>query len=281
MGALWSQVFYCASHNWLYGEYYDYGWYVPPLAVWFFYQKWRGWETVARAPATGWVFAAGLVLLTVALAGLRTLGRADPAWTLPQWAQAGVACLITGFIVWKRAGKSAIPGLVPVLLFALTAVRLPTAIETALVDGLTHGVLEASGWIFRLFGQPVTVLGNQLELMGEVVEVTEGCSGIRSIQSFLMVSLFLGEWMALKVPPRVVMVGIGLLTAWVTNVARATFLAWFRFDEGQGAFDRVHDTAGMAAYIIGAGVMIWVSARMDSERTSGRIVRQQVENAAV
>ena len=274
MAALWVQLFYSASYNWQYGEYYDYGWYVPPLAVWFFYRKWSGWETLSRPPPPEWVFAGWLVVLALALAGLRTLGHADPAWTLPQWGQAGIACLITGFIVLRRAGKSALPGLVPVLLFALTAVRLPTEIETALVDGLTHGVLEASGWIFRLFGRPVTVLGNQLEMMGEVVEVTEGCSGIRSIQSFLMVSLFLGEWMALKVLPRVAMVGVGLITAWLTNVARATFLAWFRFDEGQSAFDRFHDTAGMAAYLVGAGVMIWVSARMDSERGTGRVVRK-------
>jgi exosortase len=281
MVALWAQVFYCASYNWLHGEYYDYGWYVPPLALWFFYRKWSDWKIVGAPPATGWFFAGGLVLLALVLAGLRTMGHADPAWTLPQWGQAGIACMVTGFIVWKRAGKTALPGLTGVLLFTLTAVRLPTKIETALVDGLTHGVLEASSWLFNLFGRPIMVLGNQLEWMGEVVEVTEGCSGIRSIQSFLMVSLFLGEWMSLKFRPRVAMIGIGLITAWVTNVARATFLAWIRFGEGQGAFERFHDTAGGAAYVIGAGVMIWVSARMDSDRKNGRVVRQIVASPSV
>ena len=276
MVALWAQVFYCASYNWLYGEYYDYGWYVPPLAVWFFYRKWSGWETGSRPPSTGWVFVAGLILLAGALAGLRTLGHADPAWTLPQWGQAGIACLITGFIVCKRAGKPALACLIPVLLFALTAVRLPDKIEKALVDGLTQGVLEASSWIFRLLGKPVMVLGNQLELMGQVVEVTEGCSGIRSAQSFLMASLCFGEWLGLSAKARVGIVATGFLTAWVMNVARACTLAEIRFNQGESTFEKVHDPVGMATFIVGTGILLWASVLMDSKRKMGRLVRQRV-----
>ncbi len=276
--AMWTQLFYSASYGWLYGQYYDYGWYVPPLAVWFFYQKWRGWATVPRPSLPRWVLIGGLLVLGLALASMRTLLRADPAWTTPLWGQAGIVCAATLLIVWRMAGKAAVFGLIPVLLFALTAVRLQGTVERFLVNGLTLGVLDASGFIFRLFGRPVMVVGNQLELMGELVEVTEGCSGVRSIQSFLMVALFLGEWMGLKILPRLAMIGIGLITAWGTNVMRATFLAWIRFDQGQSAFDRYHDTAGMVAYLIGAGVMIWVSAHMDSERKSGRLVRRHPES---
>ena len=278
MVALWAQVFYCASYNWLYGEYYDYGWYVAPLAVWFFYRKWCSWGNGRSAPATGWPFIAGMILLTGALAGLRTLGHADPAWTLPQWGQAGIACVITGFIVWKRAGKSAVLTLIPVLLFALTAVRLPDLIEKAVVDGLTHGVLDASSWVFRLLGRPVMVLGNQLELMGEVVEVTEGCSGIRSAQSFLMASLCFGEWLGLSAKSRVGLVVTGFLTAWVMNVARACTLAEIRFNRGELAFEKAHDPVGMATFIVGTGILLWASVLMDSKRKMGRIVRQQVES---
>lgn len=276
MVALWAQVFYCASYNWLHGEYYDYGWYVPPLAVWFFYRKWSGWKIVGDPPATGWVFAGGLVLLALVLAGLRTMGHADPAWTLPQWGQAGIAFVVTGFIVWKRAGRAALPGLMGVLLFTLTAVRLPHKIETALVDGLTHGVLDASSWIFGMLGRPISVLGNQLELMGEVVEVTEGCSGIRSAQSFLMASLCFGEWLGLSAKSRVILVATGFLTAWVMNVARACVLAEIRFNHGEAAFEKAHDAVGMAAFVVGTGILLWLSVLMDSKRKSGQVVRKTV-----
>lgn len=281
MVALWAQVFYCATYNWLHGEYYDYGWYVAPLAVWFFYRKWSGWKIVGDPPATGWIFAGGLVVLTLALAGLRTMGHADPAWTLPQWGQAGIACLVTGFIVWKRAGRAALPGLIGVLSFTLTAVRLPDKIERALVDGLTHGVLEASSWIFGMLGRPIMVVGNQLELMGEVVEVTEGCSGIRSAQSFLMASLCFGEWLGLSAKSRVMLVATGFLTAWVMNVARACTLAEIRFNQGEGAFDKAHDAVGMAAFVVGTGILLGTAVMMDSQRKMGRVVRQQVAATSV
>lgn len=281
MAALWAQLFYHASYSWLYGEYYDYGWYVPPLAVWFFYRKWRGWKTVSRRPLPRWGIAGGLVALGLALAVLRTLGRADPSWTLPLWGLTGIVCMITVFAVWRMAGKSAIPGLIPVLLFALTAVRMPSSIEPLLVNGLTQGVLDSSSQVFQWLGRPVTVMGNQLELMGQVVEVTEGCSGIRSAQSFLMASLCFGEWLGLNAISRILLVGIGFLTAWVMNVARACMLAEIRFNQGESAFEKAHDPVGMAAFLVGTGILLWVSVAMDSKRKSGRVVRKIVETARV
>ena len=82
---LWAQLFYSASYAWLHGEYYDYGWYVPPLAVWFFYRRWRGWPLAVRRPLPGWLVAGGLVVLGLALAPMRTLLRTDPSWTTPMW----------------------------------------------------------------------------------------------------------------------------------------------------------------------------------------------------
>lgn len=281
IAALWAQVFYGASYGWIHALYYDYGWYVPPLAIWFFYRKWRGWETVRRPRLSGWMIAAGMLLLTAVLTFTRTLLRVDQGWPSPLWIQSGVACAVTLAVVWRMAGKAAVPGVVPVLIFALTAVRLPTAIETPLVNGLTHGVLDASSWIFRMTGSPVMVLGNQLELMGQVVEVSEGCSGIRSSQSFLMASLCFGEWLGLGARPRVLMVAIALATAWVTNVARACVLAQIRFTQGEPAFERAHDSVGMAAFVVGTGILLWVAVRIDGKRKNRRVVRQQVEIRSV
>ena len=279
MTALWAQVFYGASYGWLHALYYDYGWYVPPLAAWFFYRKWCGWTTVSRPPLSAWMIAAGLFMLATSLSLTRILLHVDPGWPGPLWVQTGIVSGITSFVVWRMAGKSAVPGIIPVLLFAMTAVRLPTAVETLLVEGLTHGVLDASAWTFRLFGHPVMVVGNQLELMGTVVEVTEGCSGIRSAQCFLMASLCFGEWLGLCGKARVMMVAIALAAAWAMNVARACTLAEIRFNLGESAFDRAHDPVGMAAFVTGTGLLLWVALLMDGKRKSGRmVVRQNVES---
>ena len=39
--ALWALVFMVSSQAWRYGDYYDYGWYVPPLALLIFLRRWR------------------------------------------------------------------------------------------------------------------------------------------------------------------------------------------------------------------------------------------------
>lgn len=273
---LWAQLFYSASYAWLHGEYYDYGWYVPPLAFWFFYRRWRDWSLVARRPLPFWAVMAGLVALALTLAPMRTLLRTDPSWTTPMWGQALIVCTASFLIVWRMAGRKALVGLVPVVLFALTAVPMLGAIEQMLVDTLTSRVLEASSWIFGLLGRPVTVLGSNLEMAGQVVEVSEGCSGIRSTQSLLMASLCIGEWLFLSTGARVALVGAGLLAAWVTNVARAFMLAQIRFDQGQSAFDKAHDLAGMVAFVIGTIILLGVALAMDSKRKGTRTVRKQV-----
>lgn len=281
LGVLWTLLFYSASYSWQHGQYYDYGWYVPPVAIWFFYRKRRHWDIQVRAPLPLWLLATGLIFLSLPLAATRTLLRTDPSWATPLWGLAVTVCGITLLVVWRLAGKVAIPGLIPVILFALTAVPLPGPVELYLVKWLTEAVLVTCTWVFAALGQTISMNGNQLELAGQVVGVTEGCSGIRSTQSFLMVSLFLGEWMRLRVLARVGMVAIALATAYATNVGRASFLAWTRFEHGQEVFDRVHDTAGSIAYVIGAAVMIWVSTRMNADTPSGRkLKRTQVGKSA-
>ncbi len=276
MAALWAQVFYCASYGWLHALYYDYGWYVPPLAIWFFYRKWRGWKTVARAPLPSWVIVGGILFLTAAMAALRIMGRTDPGWPWPGWGQAIITCAITGYIVWKQAGKRALFQLVPVLLFALTAVRLPGRVEKVLVDTMTNGVLETSSWVFKILGLGVSVVGNQLEIGGKIVEVTEGCSGIRSAQSFLMASLCFGEWLGLGTKWRICLVVGALFTAWVMNVARACLLADIRFKQGEFAFERAHDPVGLAAFMIGTGVILWMAVLLGGNRNGFKVVRHNV-----
>ena len=278
--ALWAQMFYSASYAWLHGEYYDYGWYVPPLAVWFFYRRWRSWPLVPRQPLPVWAVASGLVTLALTLAPLRTLLQTDPSWTTPMWGQALIVCAASFLIVWRMAGKKALLGLVPVVLFALTAVPMLGSLERMLVDALTHRVLEASSWVFGLLGRPVTVLGSNLEMGGQVVEVSEGCSGIRSTQSLLMASLCIGEWLMLKAGARFALVAVGLLAAWLTNVARASMLAQIRFDHGLAAFDKAHDLAGMVAFVVGTIILLGAALAMDSKRKGTRVVRKQVSASA-
>ncbi len=281
VAVLWAQLFFTASYAWSHGTYYDYGWYVPPLAVMFFARQFIGWEELGNPFPKAWITATGLLLLFPLLTALRIMEYVDGSWTLPLWIHAAVTSAITLALIHRAAGAASARRMIPVIIFALTAVQLPNVVEVLLVEKLTHSVIAASGWTMAMFGFPVTVVGSQLELGGAMVHVTEGCSGIRSAQSFLMASLFFGEWMRLPHARRWMMVGAGFATAWVLNVCRACALSLIRFEGGQQAFERAHDGVGVAAFFAGAAILLWVSAKLgshggpDTRTRPGRIVERR------
>jgi exosortase len=278
VAALWLQLFAAASYGWLHGEYYAYGWYVPPLMAWFFLRHWRTCVAASRPGImAAAVLSTGLVLV---LAALRVIERVDMRWTMPLWIHAAVVTTVTHWLVARAAGGSLSRSLAPVTAFGLSAIPLPSSIEQVLVRSLTDGVLHVSALLFNLAGRPVQVVGDRLQSLGEVVQVTDGCSGIRSLQSFLMAALFFGEWMNLTVGRRCLMLGVAAAAALLVNVGRTITLAWFRFEHGKTGFQQTHDWVGFAAFLAGAAVMLAVSARLGEPRqTNRRTVRRTIKPA--
>jgi exosortase len=254
--ALWLHLFWSVSPIWRNGEYYQYGWYVPVLALWFFLRRWReARDEPWREVPVGWVAAVALGLLPFLMA-VRAVGYFDADWRLPLLAQAAVVVAVThALIAWARGAKVSW-ALAPVTLFALSAVPYPWQIEQAMIRRLTGTVISLAGEWFNLFGRPVEVVGETLESMGTVVEVTEGCSGIRSMQNLVMASLFFGELFRLGWLWRVALLGVGVLAAVLVNAGRAMVLAAIRFDHGSEAFDAAHDTVGFAAFGVSAVILL-------------------------
>jgi exosortase len=281
LAAIWAQLFYTASYGWLYGNYYSYGWYVPPLAALFFGRLFLRWDSVSQPiPLHPGTFVALLAFGCIA-AGVRALQIVDPNWTMPLWIHTFTVVAITIFIVYRAAGARALMRMIPVILFALTAIQLPMLIERTMVNSLTKGVVGTSVFILNLFGQQASAMGSQLDLKGQVVHVTEGCSGVKSAQSFLMASLFFGEWMELRLKQRLLMVLYGFATAWVLNIARACALAIIRADKGASAFTAAHDPLGIVAFVIGSLLLLLISSYLAKQSVKRLKVRKLVKSAAV
>lgn len=277
VAALWVQLYFACSYAWRYGEYYSYGWYVPPLVLVFFIRLRHLWKDARPIPLSPMMTVTGLTLLISVLTVLRVLNRVDPRWTLPIWIQASVVIFVTVVALHRTGGSGIIRRFIPVIAFACSAIPLPSMLEKLLVSSLTDSVIAASVRLLAAIGQPVQAIGDQIGRMGEVVHVTEGCSGIKSAQSFLMAALFFGEWMALKTSSRWLMILAGLATAWALNVTRASSLAWIRFEKGEAAFERAHDLAGLAAFVAGSAILLTVSRLLDSEKRGRRLIRRSVE----
>ncbi len=83
-----------------------------------------------------------------------------------------------------------------------------------------------------------------------VVGVNEACSGVRSLQTALMIGLLFGELKRLTVWCRIALVAAAAGIAFVANCGGQLFLVWIATQRGVSAVDRWHDTAGYA--ILGA-----------------------------
>ena len=80
------------------------------------------------------------------------------------------------------------------LLFFLVSVPWPTLIEYPLIQTLTRMDVSATCDLVGWFGIPAVPHGNVIEVATGMVGIDEACSGIRSFQASLMISLFLGEY---------------------------------------------------------------------------------------
>jgi len=101
--------------------------------------------------------------------------------------------------------------------------------------------------------------GSALMMGDEVLEVNEGCTGIRSFQTSLMLSLFLGEFLFLGLFSRIVTIILGIVLAGALNVVRTVTLTKIYFDFGPESFDRFHDLVGYIAFVFSAAGLFGVA----------------------
>lgn len=224
------------------------------------------------------VVVLNLIAIGSSLFLLRVIERVDPRWTLPIWLHAALVVLVTLTAISALAGQKGCLRAIPVIAFGCTAIPLPTLLESFIVSNFTDSVVYASSVLLQSAGMQVQTLGDRLAVMNQVVQVTEGCSGVRSAQSFLMSSLFLGELMRLQVLKRVTLIAIGLMVAWALNVIRASTLAAIQVRKGREAFDQAHDHAGLIAYIAGLLILLTL-AILISNVERGKVMRREVGSA--
>jgi exosortase len=254
---LWLQLFYGCSTLWTQSEYYGYGWYVPLIAAFFFYRRWKdsdfGESEARRVPS--WLFPLLALFLLPLLLPIRTIGNFDPTWRVPILIQAMAVVFVTHGLLGATFGWKKSLIIVPVTIYALSSVPYPFQFENWMIRKMTGWVITFTVEVFGWMGRPVTAVGERLECAGTVVEVSEGCSGIRSFQSLLNASLFFGELFWLGIWKRGFLLISGLLFATIVNAGRAVYLASIRFDDGAVAFDEAHDFVGYMAFCIAAALL--------------------------
>ncbi|MBC7821173.1 MAG: exosortase/archaeosortase family protein [Planctomycetaceae bacterium] len=260
--ALWLMACWGLSGHWASNPQYEYGWFVPALSLFAGYKRWQTRPTPGPPAHIGlWVAGIGCALLLPSWLFLQP----NPDWPLFNWLfVAQVVATIMGAIAAVGGWKWVEYFFFPVALI-FTAVPWPDQIESPLMQTLMRTAAASAVVGLDLFGVTALQHGNLLEVAGGVVGVDEACSGIRSLQGSLMAAIFLGELFRFGFSRRLLLIGVSLGTAFLTNILRVGFLAWSAVASGVAGVDRWHDPAGTTILLVCVVVILGVALLLDKK----------------
>jgi exosortase len=254
--AVWCPVIRILWNDWRVDPQYGYGVIVPLLAFGLFFKRWedRPSPGATHSEKSGVVIVISL-LLTGLIAFLIPMAEANPDWrplgVLASCSAVGITLSLTflmGGVGWVR--HFFMP-----CLFMLIAVPWPRNMEQSVMGGLMSWNTMTTMEILHWAGCEAMSQGNLIILPSGVLGIEEACSGIRSLQSGLMVALFFGEVFRLGIPRRILLLFIALLRAVIGNILRNAVLAMLASAKGLGSVTAWHDAAGIIVLLATIGVV--------------------------
>src|ERR1039458_7905528 len=203
------------------------------------------------------------VLLFALLAFLylptRLIEAEIPEWRPIQWLLGIEVIGLTLCAIDLGKGRGWLRQLAFPILFFFVAIPWPSPIEAPIIQTLTRLsasiTIEALGWL----GVPAMAHGNVIEVATGMVGIDEACSGIRSFQSSIMISLFFGEFYALSRSRRWLLVPAGFVFSMAFNVCRMALLTLIAAKKGIPAISQYHDPTGVTI-AIACTVALWGAA---------------------
>jgi exosortase len=267
LGWLWLLLINHLRIEWTLNPQYGYGWAVPFLCLYLIWKKFPNFQPPAapfsQPPAAGSYYL--LILLALLYAPTHLIEEANPEWRLVSWALAIDVVGFTLLLIYFSLGLTWLKRLAFPIAYFLVAVPWPTIVEGPVIQGLTRAdagaTVELMGWL----GIPALAHGNVIEVATGEVGIDEACSGIRSFQATLMISLFLGESYQLTFPRRLILVFGGFALSFLFNLARMSVLVWVAAHHGIAAIAQWHDPTGvtilLACFFALWGLGIWLARR--------------------
>ena len=248
-GLFWFELVNQLKAEWWLNPQYNYGLIVPFLALYLLWKRWRNRPVPAVAAATA--LPISLILFCGALfLPIRFVAEANPDWRLLSWVLALVVATISLSFVYLSGGRAWLRHFAFPILFFLVAVPWPVRIEQVVIQDLMRIVTAINVTFLQLAGVPALQHGNVIEVGTGFIGIEEACSGVRSIQATLMVSLFLGELYSFNAFRRVLLIVVGALLAFICNVVRTGLLVWAGTTKGPKAIEAWHDPAGLTILVV-------------------------------
>jgi exosortase len=259
--ALWYLLIAALSQSWAAMPEYSFGWFVPVASAYLFLIRWKSLPPadVPRSRAARWIFwVAGFALLPTWV-----MGQANPDWRLIGWGLTVETVALSLCAIYFVGGTSWLRHFGFSVCLILTAVPWPGDLEESVVHALTQASTVVTVAALNLFQINAVQHGNLVELKTGLVGIDEACSGIRSLQAALMMSLFLGELYRTSVRRRCGLVVCAVVIAFLCNAVRTFLLTAVASKQGFEAIAIWHDPLGYAI-VTACFLCIWGIARVIS-----------------
>jgi len=258
LGYLWFRLIDNLRLEWLTNPQYSYGLVVPLLVIGLLLRRWQHAQGFILVPAAEnlWPNALFCGLLALLYLPTRLIEEATPEWRPIQWLLAIEIVGLTLYAIYLSGGKGWLRQAAFPVAFFLVAVPWPSLVEAPIIQGLTRMnaglVVEVLGFL----NVPAVRHGNLIEVGTGMVGINDACSGIRSFQSSLMISLFLGEYYLFGWRRRLLLIPVGFALAMILNLCRTSLLTWIAAKKGVAAVAEYHDEAGLTILLV-CTALLW------------------------
>lgn len=240
----WFPIVHHLRGEWSYNPQYSYGWSVPFLVLFLLWRRWLTRPAPDNCETRFWP----VLVITASILGIspmRFLSEANPDWRLLSWGGALLAVAASLAAVYSLGGKAWLRHFAFPFLFFLVAVPWPMQIEQSIIQNLMQAVTALNVFGLHLAAIPALQHGNVIEVGTGLIGIEEACSGVRSLQATLMISLFLGELYSFTPAARCLLVAAGAVLAFLCNLVRTALLVYVGTQKGTEAIHAWHDPAGL------------------------------------
>jgi exosortase len=277
---LYREIGHKLALDWYNDPDYAHGFLVPVIAGWFVWDRRDKLARLAAAPSP-----AGILLLGLGL-GMLVLGSIGAELFLQR---SSLIAVIAGLVL-LLLGRAFFVALLFPLAFLAFMVPLPAIVMNAVAFPLQLFAAQTASVCLNGLGIPVLREGNVINLAQTTLEVAEACSGIRSLQALLTLSVVYGYVAQRALWKRWVLFFAAIPIAIAANAFRVSgtgvLAHYFGLQVAQGFY---HSFAGWLVFVVALALLMAVgkllgrfgreprpAAAPESPAASGEPVRSDV-----
>ncbi len=264
--------FNALSLEWNINPQYQYGWAVAPISLYWLFGS-RSKPEPETCSEKGITVTGNRIAVLVLWLVLMTwipvliLNQSHPEWRFTLWALTALTVSFWLAGAYLTGGQNRLNRFLFPVLFLWIGAPWPSIIETPLVQWLSSinatVVAEAMNWL----GFPAVARGAIVELANGVVGIEEACTGIRSLQSGLMIAVFCIYEFRLTFRRSMALLSISLFLALGLNLIRTFVLTYGVSKSGADFYERFHSPLGAGVFLtLLAGIFILAKVLNDPQR---------------